>query len=550
MNSTLKLWNKYLNDDPFLNPDVIISINQTTIYNYLKKHWEQHKDEYKIKKKITVGKKNVNISISALTEILVDIYPYKDINKNLGYFNKSTEPVQWEVLPENFHPVMPFEYSNFDNKSLEIGCKIIEAEITISEAKNEPIYFKAKYSMLGQAMVNIGNMDNIYYLEVIPQKIAISSLELDEEIKKGNYYNSDIGTIAQELLAIIVNLLSKEYTPDLIFRLKIPIFQNDIIKLSLRKIISKDNMITSFFRINEEQTKINIQNASDEISKISEAKLLEDLKTIYKSKKSQDHKINFENLEKTIPNTIKYFNSHFFDYGEMNNRSSYPDFELLKNRISIGIEEKAIKKIINLTIPKDKIKEEKVNLKLIKGSYSLKVLFFEPEINVENSTLIGKIKVDVSANLQACYKKVVDCSWRWICGDDVGLKIKAAPEVILKSIFTGDEIIISAELKYDEIDFDFNLGSPYKEIFGFFYVSMVTFVISSMLYLKAVFQYIPFVKTNIDFINEKIKFKITNPSFDQLTYNYPIGINKAKYITISGSVECDELNMDDFEVSD
>ena len=107
-----------------------------------------------------------------------------------------------------------------------------------------------------------------------------------------------------------------------------------------------------------------------------------------------------------------------------------------------------------------------VNVRLIKGRGCYWTELKNPDMSISGdatrASISGSIYLDTGAKIEACVKRLIDCSWRWSCGE-IGLGLKGRGKISFKLNTTSAGVAITA--KIDKLPkFDTKLPFPFDKI--------------------------------------------------------------------------------------
>lgn len=110
--------------------------------------------------------------------------------------------------------------------------------------------------------------------------------------------------------------------------------------------------------------------------------------------------------------------------------------------------------------------EEKEVLYLLKGGVCWWMHVWNPNINIAKVTISGTVNVDIGGSIEACVRKVYECSTSWDCAT-LSLAVVGSPGLSF-TLSSGNGIVFTAQADPDGLRIVTNLPSPFDQVINAF----------------------------------------------------------------------------------
>lgn len=156
---------------------------------------------------------------------------------------------------------------------------------------------------------------------------------------------------------------------------------------------------------------------------------------------------------------------------------------------------------------------DRLTLVLVRGRLGYELRLGKPNITITNQ-LTGSVHVDVFAGLYYQLKEIVRCSWRWGREHRVGLGVKGAPEVTLRTV-RSNGLSVAASVNLGDLKLQTGLGSVLDKLLN---VLAGLFFKAVELVLNVILKFLQFVVVPAQFAVPDQNTAIRLSRFDTSQY--------------------------------
>jgi hypothetical protein len=570
-------WAEILIEDEKNQVDILASLHENGINNFLTRHFEidsqlpiQERKYNQVFERTfqTFGdSRKFKITLTLTNAIKIKLPPFTEANSLSPNFKDKSG---WESFDSPFDGP-ELKASNKDGENL---VQIIAPGVTISmewprlNGNTLPpwTFVIPPFEVLGLAELELNQEGLDFFVKIIPKliKIDIPRNDLKELIQNNiDESDSEYKTILEDceekfidLFIIAANIAAYEQTPKLVTSIKIPVpvIQERPIQPACLDI--SNDILTVGFGID----KINLDKFNDKIlsEKSQELEVLinkdiEEAGGIFNiafknsdgkkiitpnqllPREIKDQDVFFVNTNSFITKEQKYIQS--FENDTINQASSIAGDETF----AIGINEYFFDTIVNSVLPQPKSRCEKEwQAGPVKGFICHWTSFTNPDISISSAAVLtGSVDINVGGSINACVKKFWDCSWKWACAK-LALALVGRPSISLK-ILPADGIRLFAQIS-GNINLATNLPFPFNKVVEALSSVVFKFIMAFINVLASLLTFYV-VKPTIEI--QDLHLKLSFKNFSSFYFQRPTGSNhsitKDKFICFKTDLKVEKL---------
>jgi len=551
MNKFKDSWDAYLNTQKNVPVDLIGSISDTFIQDFLNIHRVKDGDKYfqnidlpmytdisgqliKLTANINVGGKLKNDGTPDNSEtfpFIIDFNPTSTLEKKyLKYkFKEGIDFNSKDSAPDNFPDII-------------LKNDLISAQLIYPKQDQPGEYHKVNFDLqlLLKCKVDFVKENNRTSLKFIPTYVEVGIGEsLDQELQNET----------RDLLVAIINYLIKDQAPKLIREFELPVFEIEKHSFIPNFITIKDSTLSIYLNRNNNEIKAienKVSNYQETYLDIIDSELNSDniIESLFgneifekfqkagtddeKAKILEESKL--KPIQEIIPNACS-----FLDLLRDKNKLTSPGKNEISNQnIALAVVEDFLDTLLKDTLPgrKEKSTKELKALDLIKGRIRTWLKIFDSDINIEdNGTLSGSAKVDVGAMLEYKLKEFYKCSTGWSNWKGIGLRVYGRPELSAKVKESNRGVGIYLDVDLMGLNLQTGLGRLIDALINVLFKLFLAIINGLLDILSSVLSFIIFpVKFELDQQSTTINFS----NFVQWRYTRPsseLRPNEERYLS-------------------
>ena len=527
MNDFKKTWDSHLQQQQEIPIDLIASIKEDFINQFLDKHRSKDKDKYYHH---------------------IELPLYLDANENMTHFNAFINiggKVKPNGKPDNsntapfkidFHntdvitdPLVKYEYKegvDYDSQNtpphtfpnVSLKCENIGILLKWPKQDDSGEDHEAMLNLYldFRCRVDFIKNENRTSLKFIPTLVQIGATE-----------SIPGDTKVQDLIIVLVNYIMKDQGPKFIREIEIPVIEMSKYKF-LPNYIKIENDLLSVYMNRDVAS---IQSLADEMQTHQKAFLgLVDqdlneekdiVKLIYGTKVSKEFiKCNSDDDKLAVleHSEIRSFDeifpkaqSYLANFKRTGNKS-YLSAARNGQNIGIAVVEDFLDTIVRDSLPgsKESSTRTKSALDLIKGRIRTWVRLFNSDIEIAaNGTLTGATQIDIGAMLEYKLREYYRCSTGWSKWKQIGLRVKGRPEMSVKVIRSNKGVGVDMDIDIRKLEVSTGLGRLIDALVNALF-QVFLYVVNGILdVLEAILSFIIF-PVEFELSQQRTKIKLSN----------------------------------------
>jgi|GEM_PF-4493772 hypothetical protein len=485
------IWNSILGQPGTQNVDVIASLNEDGINNYLQAHFTiDNRVYHRVIKKVfntQTDSREFTVSLDIGAPLQIQFPPFRDQAIAREYTNKQS----WYKL-ESDHDGPEISALMDDTNKIQVYCNSIN--ITLTWPKLHPaagdtspwsITLKT-LKVFAEAFAILKNDQDGYFVSLIPTIVKVdvaNPLQLTKDMFKidraltaaEQQLLDDCQQKFTDLFVIAADIIATEQAPKLVRNLRIPVptIKDRPILPSLLNI--SQNCLTVGAGIDKPKAQKALQAAFDKHAARLQANMEADIEKagglLKLVSNNETVPSRFEDLKLKSPEEVirsftgtQEFLRTFADRVAVSApAANIRSASVVDNAYAIGINQYFFQTIVSSIIPAPKNDcSGWLDLKVVRGRACYWVKFDDPTVVVSpNASLTGGVNIDIGGSIEACIRKFWDCSWSWSCGS-LALSLKGRPTITLK-LLTNNGVNFTAQMG-GSLYFDVNLPFPFNKI--------------------------------------------------------------------------------------
>ncbi len=483
------IWNSVLSQAGTQNVDVIASVSEDGINHYLQQHFKLDNRIYhrEIKKIFNTQNdlREFTVNLDVTSPIQIQFPPYKDQKISEQFVNRE----RWYQL-DSQHDGPELEALKDGPNKIQVYCDEVNISLTWPRITGGGSWrFQLKtLKVFAEAFAILNSDQDGYYVTMIPTVVRVdvpnpSSLLKELRTETSRLPKSESKLLDEcedkftDLFVIAFNVFATEQTPRLVrnIRVPVPVIKDEPMLPSLLNI--SQNCLTVGSGIDAAMTEKTYQAMFDKEMMRFKVSLEEDIqnagglvKMISKNdsmpKTLEELEVKSETeIEESFVKTKSYLNELAAKLVEL---GKAPDVKIssvsvVEGAYAFGINEYFFNNVVRAVIPKPKHDcTDWITIGLVRGRACYWARLFDPIVSINpDASLTGKISVDFGGAIEACHKKLLDCSWRWQCGS-LAISVKGRPEITMKLV-PSNGVRLEAR-RGGNIQADTNVPFPFNTI--------------------------------------------------------------------------------------
>ncbi len=500
------LWNKILSVQGTQNVDLIASLSEDGINNFLTQHHSidsrLYTIQYKKKLNTQTDVREFTITLDISSPIQVQFPPYKDPNIAREFRDTS----KWYAI-DNGNKGPELTALETEANKIQVYCN--EVNISIEWPKLHPVQGSSpnwKFTLkplqvFAEAYAVLKNDGSEYFITVIPTTFRFDAPTTFAEFKKSikslkAISRPEIQALDEcqekftDLLVIAFNFLATQQAPKLVQNIKIPAISVKDKPIYPTLLNISDNCLTIGAGIDKNKVENIASNLFEkEFSRLS-ANMQEDIDAagglLKLVSKNPDEANSFEEIEiknkKEIDALFKKTNNYLESLqARMESANHRPiskirSRDVVKDAFGVGVNEYLLYTVLNAVMPTSRNQcSDWLDLALGRGRACYWMRFYGLNVSVnQNASITGSVQIDVGGGLEACIRKFWDCSWKWACSS-IGLSVRGTPEINIKLLSNANGVSILPSIS-GRLFLDAGLPWPFDKVLAAFTSIIFSFV--------------------------------------------------------------------------